>query len=137
MRIAGRSVEIDPYYARAWALLAMAQSNLRYAFRCQVDDGYAAAHAAMTTDPTIAEAHFPMVRRLEERRLVNLQPDAVPGAMIEQRSEARVLNGAAGGGIHGAGLHAPAQHTQRFLLRAAHHRVDFFQLGVRQSFRRP
>jgi adenylate cyclase len=67
MRICGRAVEIDPYYARAWVLLAMAQSNLRYAFRCEVDDGYAAAHAALTIDPTIAEAHLPMVRRLEDR----------------------------------------------------------------------
>jgi adenylate cyclase len=68
MRICGRAVEIDPYYARAWALLAMAQSNLRYAFRCQVDDGFAAAHTALTVDHGIAEAHLPMVRRLEDRR---------------------------------------------------------------------
>jgi adenylate cyclase len=68
MRIANRAVEIDPYYARAWALLAMAQSNLRYGFRCQVDDGVAAAHAALTIDATIAEAHCPMIRRLEDRR---------------------------------------------------------------------
>lgn len=69
MRICSRAVEIDPYYGKAWALLAMAQSNLRYAFRCEVDDGHAAAHAALTVDPHIAEAHLPMVRRLEERRL--------------------------------------------------------------------
>lgn len=67
MRICSRVVEIDPYYARAWALLAMAQSNLRYAFRCEVDDGFVAAHSALTIDPAIAEAHLPMVRRLEER----------------------------------------------------------------------
>ena len=69
MRICSRAVEIDPYYARAWALLAMAQSNLRYAFRCEVDDGFVAAHSALTIDPAIAEAHLPMVRRLEERGL--------------------------------------------------------------------
>jgi adenylate cyclase len=68
MRICGRAVEIDPYYAQAWALLAMAQSNLRYNFGCQVDDGFAAAHTALAIDPTIAEAHLPMARRLEERR---------------------------------------------------------------------
>jgi adenylate cyclase len=68
MRICSRAVELDPYYARAWALLAMAQSNLRYAFRCEVDDGYVAAHTALTVDPTIAEAHLPRVRRLEERQ---------------------------------------------------------------------
>ena len=32
MRICGRAVEIDPYYAQAWALLAIAQSSLRYGF---------------------------------------------------------------------------------------------------------
>jgi len=68
MRIGARAVEIDPYYARAWALLAMAQSNLRYGFRCLVDDGVAAANSALTIDPAIAEAHLPMVRRLEDRR---------------------------------------------------------------------
>ena len=68
MRIAGRAVEVDPYYGRAWALLAMAQSNLRYMFRCSVDDGNAAANSALTIDSSIAEAHIPMVRRLEERR---------------------------------------------------------------------
>ena len=82
MRIAGRAVEIDPYYARAWALLAMAQSNLRYAFRCRVDDGYAAAHSALTIDPTIAEAHLPMVRRFEERRLYP-QADAEMEAALQ------------------------------------------------------
>jgi adenylate cyclase len=68
MRICSRAVELDPYYARAWALLAMAQSNLRYAFRCDVDDGFAAANTAMTVDATIAEAYLPMVRRLEDRQ---------------------------------------------------------------------
>jgi adenylate cyclase len=68
MRICGRAVEIDPSYARAWALLAIAQSSLRYGFGCQVDDGFAAAHAALSIDPIIAEAHCPMARRLEEQR---------------------------------------------------------------------
>jgi adenylate cyclase len=68
MRICGRAIEVDPYYADAWALLAMAQSNLRYTFGCEVDDGFAAAHTALAIDPSIGEAHLPMARRLEERR---------------------------------------------------------------------
>lgn len=67
MRICGRAVEIDPYYAQAWALLAMAQSSLRYQFqRNEIDDGFAAAHSALAIDPTIAEAHLPMVKRLQQ-----------------------------------------------------------------------
>lgn len=69
MRICSRAVEIDPYYAQAWALLAIAQSNLRYAFGCEVDDGVAAAHTALAIDPSIAEAHCPTIRRLEEKGL--------------------------------------------------------------------
>jgi adenylate cyclase len=67
MRICSRAVEIDPYYADAWALLSIAQSNLRYGFGSNVDDGVAAAHAALAIDPTIGEAHCAMARRLEEQ----------------------------------------------------------------------
>ena len=69
MRICGKAVEIDPFYAQAWALLGMAQSSLRYGFGQNVDDGFAAAHAALAIDATIAEAHLPMVKRLQDRQL--------------------------------------------------------------------
>lgn len=67
MRICSRAVEIDPHYARAWALLAMAQSSLRYGYGAEIDDGVAAAHSALTIDPSIAEAHLPMLKRFQER----------------------------------------------------------------------
>ena len=67
MRICSRAVQIDPYYGQAWALLACAQSNLRYNFSQEIDDGFAAAHTALAIDPTIAEAHCAMARRLEEK----------------------------------------------------------------------
>jgi adenylate cyclase len=65
MRICSRAVEIDPYYAQAWGLLAIAQSGLRYGFGQEVDDGFAAAHTALAIDPTVAEAHCVKARRLE------------------------------------------------------------------------
>jgi adenylate cyclase len=67
MRICKRAVEIDPYYAQAWALLGIAQSNLCYGFGYEVDDGFAAAHSAIAIDHGIAEAHIPMARRFEAR----------------------------------------------------------------------
>lgn len=70
-RICGRAVELDPYYADAWALLAIAQSNLRYGFGFEVDDGFAAAHTALAIDPTIGEAHLAMARRLEQKGRVD------------------------------------------------------------------
>jgi len=79
MRICSRAVEIDPQYAEAWALLAIAQSNLRYAFGQKVDDGFAAAHAALAIDPTIAEARLPKINRLVEKQ----QFDAASAEMEE------------------------------------------------------
>ena len=67
MRISSKAVEIDPYYADAWALLSIAQSNLRYGFGYEVDDGVAAAHTALAINPAIAEAHCAMARRLEAK----------------------------------------------------------------------
>jgi adenylate cyclase len=67
MRICGRAVQIDPYYAQAWAMLGYTQSNLHYGFNLSADDGFAAAHTALSINPTIAEAYLPMVRRFEEQ----------------------------------------------------------------------
>jgi adenylate cyclase len=87
MRICSRAVELDPYYADAWALLGMAQSGLCYEFGCEVEDGVAAANAALSIDPSIALARCPMMRRLEEnahydaaesrlREALELDPDS-------------------------------------------------------------
>jgi adenylate cyclase len=67
MRICSRAVQIDPHYAQAWALLAIVQSNLHYGFGRDVDDGFVAAHTALSVDPTVAEAHCAIARRLEEQ----------------------------------------------------------------------
>jgi adenylate cyclase len=80
MRMCSRAVQIDPHYAQAWALLACAQSSLRYEFNQAVDDGFAAAHTALAIDPTIAEAHCAMARRLEEK--------GRPGAAVEEIEKA-------------------------------------------------
>ncbi len=67
MRICGKAVEIDPYYADAWALLAIAQSSLRYGFSQEVDDGFVAAHTALAIDPSIPQARLPLAKRLQQR----------------------------------------------------------------------
>ena len=67
MRICSRAVQIDPYYAQAWALLAIAQSSLRYNFGREVDDGFVAAHTALSIDPSVGEAHCAIVRRYDEQ----------------------------------------------------------------------
>lgn len=65
-RICKRAVEIDPHYADAWALLALAQGNLFRAYTVDesADDGSAAAEHAVRLNPNIAEAHLPRAWRL-------------------------------------------------------------------------
>jgi adenylate cyclase len=61
IRLCQRAIDIDPDYPQAWALMALAQSNLCYAYSGneKLDDGTAAAERALSLDPTIAEAHLP------------------------------------------------------------------------------
>ena len=61
IRICDRVTQIDPNYAQAWALMGLAQANLRYAYSGheEEDDGLAAANRALALNPTIAEAHLP------------------------------------------------------------------------------
>jgi adenylate cyclase len=68
IRICERAIELDPDYAQAWALMGLAQANLRHGFAAYevVDDGSAAAERALSLDPTIAEAHLPKAWRLAE-----------------------------------------------------------------------
>ena len=57
IRLARRAVEIDPTYARAWALMALAQTSLHYFFGVVEEDGGASADRALSIDPDIAEAY--------------------------------------------------------------------------------
>ncbi|MDE2272485.1 MAG: TIR domain-containing protein [Xanthomonadaceae bacterium] len=56
VRMCTRATEIDPDYAQAWALMALAQRNLRE-LGAGPDDGMAATERALTLDPNLAEAH--------------------------------------------------------------------------------
>ncbi|HEY2179941.1 MAG TPA: TIR domain-containing protein [Caulobacteraceae bacterium] len=57
VRLCARSVQIDPGYARAWAMMAIAQWSLRFNRGKAGDDGLAAAEQALALDPTLAEPH--------------------------------------------------------------------------------
>jgi len=69
IRICKRAVELDPDYSQAWALMGLAQANLRHGFAGLnvIDDGSAAAERALSLDPKIAEAHLPKAWRLAEQ----------------------------------------------------------------------
>jgi adenylate cyclase len=62
-RLCRKAVEIDPGYAGAWALLALAQTLL-YFSEGGADDGLAAADRALALDPALAEPHAVRARHL-------------------------------------------------------------------------
>jgi adenylate cyclase len=66
VRTAEGAIELDPHYARAWALLAIAQASLRYHHGLVGEDGMAAADKALALDPSIAEAYAVRARNLVE-----------------------------------------------------------------------
>jgi adenylate cyclase len=66
IRLCWRAVEVDPSYARAWALMAYAQSSLRYNRGAGSDDGLVAAERAIKLDPSLAEPHAVKARNLAD-----------------------------------------------------------------------
>ncbi|MEO9212326.1 MAG: TIR domain-containing protein [Caulobacteraceae bacterium] len=67
IRLCGRATEIDPGYARAWSLIALAQTSLRFRYGREGDDGQAAAERALELDPNLAEPHTVRARHLREQ----------------------------------------------------------------------
>jgi tetratricopeptide (TPR) repeat protein len=87
IRLCRRAVEIDPAYARAWALLALTQSNKRLVDASAGDTGWEAAERALALQPDLAEAHAARGRILgdqgrydeaiaEHRAALALDPDS-------------------------------------------------------------
>jgi adenylate cyclase len=64
VRLCTRATEIDPGYARAWALIAHAQMILRQTLGNKGDDGLLAAERALALDPYLPEAHAAKARVL-------------------------------------------------------------------------
>lgn len=56
LRLCLRATQIDPLYARAWAMMAMAQRVLHFVHD-RPDDGMAAAERALDLDARLVEAH--------------------------------------------------------------------------------
>ena len=64
IRLCRSATEIDPNYATAWALMAVAQAALRFYFNGPGDGGLAAAERALSLDENLAEAHAAKARVL-------------------------------------------------------------------------
>ena len=67
IRTTQRAIDLDPHYAQAWGLLAIAQASLRYHHGRDVDDGLAAAEEALKLDPTLAAPYSVRARHAAEQ----------------------------------------------------------------------
>ena len=67
IRLCQRAVEIDPMYAQAWALIALAEVSMHFYFGAPSHDALTAAERALSIDPAIAEAYAVKGRILSER----------------------------------------------------------------------
>ncbi len=95
-RLCQRAVELDPGYARAWALMAMTQTKMHYR-DASGDNGATAVERALALDPSLAEAHAAHGRVLanEKRydealqaheRALALDPDSYEANALAGRS---------------------------------------------------
>jgi len=66
VRICKQAVTFDPRYAEAWALMALAQAELRF-WHGRNDDPMPAAERAMQLNPALAEPYCVKVRDLEQQ----------------------------------------------------------------------
>ncbi|HEU4957649.1 MAG TPA: TIR domain-containing protein [Sphingomicrobium sp.] len=65
VRLCNQATQLDPDYAQAWALMALAQCELRF-WHGRQDDAVPAAERALEINPGLAEAHCVQARYLEE-----------------------------------------------------------------------
>jgi len=65
LRLCHRAVGIDPAYAHAWALIALAQTTLHFRYGVAGEDGLAAAERALSLDANLAEPHAVKARHLD------------------------------------------------------------------------
>jgi len=65
VRLCQQATLLDPDYAQAWALMALAQAELRF-WHARDEDPLPAAERALALDPTLPEAHCVKARYLED-----------------------------------------------------------------------
>ncbi len=134
VRLCARAVEIDPNYARAWALMAQGQMVLRFTLARGGDGGLLAAERALALDGNLAEAHASKARILAENGrsdeawsevqiALRLDPESyevnVAAANLRfQKTSVRRCHSALGKGDRAAGDRLPVgRHADHLLQR--------------------
>ena len=81
IRLCLGAIKIDPNYARAWALMALAQAIRAATSSGSTDDGLAAAERALALDGSLAEAHAAVGRALMNRANYDGAREALEAAL--------------------------------------------------------
>jgi adenylate cyclase len=127
IRLCERATEIDPNYARAWALMAWAQGQLRLMTGRAGDGGLAAAERALALNPRLAEAHAARVRTLTAEAQFAEAKTEIETA-LELDTESYEVNSAAGRWCVATRNHGQAV---TFYEKAASETVsDFYAAGM-------
>ncbi len=64
LRLCKEAIELDPTYARAWALMAIAQTWMHFRDKTYLETGDTAAKKALELDPSLAEPHAALATNL-------------------------------------------------------------------------
>jgi adenylate cyclase len=81
IRICERALDIDPDYANAWALMAIAQTHIRFRQGKKEVDGLPSAERALELKPDLAEAHAVKAWYLLEQDLPDKANEEVATAL--------------------------------------------------------
>ena len=97
VRLCEQATLLDPDYAQAWALMALAQAELRF-WHARNHDALPAAERALALDPTLPEAHCVKARYLEDEgraeeaeRQIKTALELNPDSWEANREAARML----------------------------------------------
>ena len=97
LRFCNQAVELDPHYAQAWALMGLAQLELRFVHGLD-ENGLPAAERALNINPGLPEAHCIKARYLEEdgqpqeaKRQIEHALKLDPNSWEVNREAARIL----------------------------------------------
>jgi adenylate cyclase len=90
VRLCARAVELDPGYAQAWALMSIAQADVRRLFG-SVENGRRAAERALSLEPALAEGHAGLARALFDEGDHQASLDACLRALASDSSSEQAL----------------------------------------------
>ena len=130
VRLCKRAVEIDPNYARAWALLSVCQSNKVLTVTDPDDSGWDAAERALTLAPDLAEAHAAKGRVLGD---AGRYEESLAEHMIALRLDPDSYEVNAGAARCFVGMRRYPEAIERFEKAAAVLDADFWALGMSVS----